>query len=410
MTDDHQIAHIQKSFFSSARNRLALYSLLFLLIYSTFVVALLLTDSQSESKSKSPIGIDFAVYYTTGQMVISGDIDHIYDVPRHHAVLEKVLGRETPFLLSWVYPPTYLLAIVPFSFLPFYVALILWNLTTLLLAGWAIYLLVPGKRNLSLLIFGFPGVLMNLRWGQNGFLNTALLGFGLYFSEKSALLSGLMFGLLTYKPQIALFPLLILLITKKWRIFAWSIFFSLLTALISCLIFGIESWVQFVQSFSHSTAVLLEEKWRNFTAIQPSLYTVFRMNGLGEKTSYLILGLIGVVFLLITWWTFRQNNRLSLRGSVFVLGIFLTMPYYIQYDLMILSIPLILLSYDCLENGYHVVELFILFALWMMPLINWPIVYFTGVQISPIVLLIVMAMTILRVKQSQKDHSHFNAH
>ena len=84
------------------------------------------------------------------------------------------------------------------------------------------------------------------------------------------------------------------------------------------------------------------------------------------------------------------------------------MPYYIQYDLMILCIPLILLAYDCLENGYHVVELFILFALWMMPLINWPIVYFTGVQISPFVLLIVMAMTILRVKQSQKDHSHLN--
>lgn len=181
-----------------AENRFAIYSLVFLCLYIFIFVNAIMTDITSSIKLESPFGIDFAVYYTTGKMVTAGNIENIYNVPVHHAALEGLLQREIPFLLSWVYPPTFLLVILPFSILPYYVGLAFWQITTFLLALWAVYLLIPKYKNLAFLFCGFPGVLMNFRWGQNGFLNTSLLAFGLYFLERSPVFSGLMFGLLAY--------------------------------------------------------------------------------------------------------------------------------------------------------------------------------------------------------------------
>lgn len=386
-----------------AENRFAIYSLVFLCLYIFIFVNAIMTDITSSIKLESPFGIDFAVYYTTGKMVTAGNIENIYNVPVHHAALEGLLQREIPFLLSWVYPPTFLLVILPFSILPYYVGLAFWQITTFLLALWAVYLLIPKYKNLAFLFCGFPGVLMNFRWGQNGFLNTSLLAFGLYFLERSPVFSGLMFGLLAYKPQIAFFPIIVLLMNKKWRVLMWTIFFAVLSSLVSAIIFGFDIWAIFLRSFSNSTTALLDTIWEKVSAIEPTFYSVFRLAGISKNTSYILQGIVMILALTIVFWIFRKTERVSLKGSSLILGIFISSPYYVQYDLVILSIPLILLFYDLLEHGCRRHELALLSLLWILPLVNWPLVAFTGIQISPFVLVVILAMVYMRVLNDKRS-------
>jgi len=66
-------------------------------------------------------------------------------------------------------------------------------------------------------------------------------------------------------------------------------------------------------------------------------------------------------------------------------------------------IPLVLLAYDFARNGFKLSELIILEMLFLMPLINMRLVYATGVQICPVVLIIVLLMTIERARTGHKE-------
>ena len=82
---------------SKLEHRLALYSCILLFCYVSVFSYCLVREFAGQSRIASPIGVDFGVYYTTGRMVLFGDIDKIYNVPIHHAALEANLNRTLPF-------------------------------------------------------------------------------------------------------------------------------------------------------------------------------------------------------------------------------------------------------------------------------------------------------------------------
>jgi len=384
---------------SKLENRLAVYSCIFLLAFVLVFSFNLVTEIAGTNTIASPYGVDFGVYYTAGRMVLAGDTHNLYNEAVHHAALEENLNRTLPFYLPWLYPPTFLLVIVPISLLSYPVALVLWLTVTLGLAVFAVYLLVPKHKSLALLACGFPGVIMNLRWGQNGFLNTALIGFGLYFLEGNPVLAGLMFGLLTYKPQLAFFSLLLLFVTKKWKVLLWAIVFTLGGAIVSGFAFGFDSWVNFVQSLTNTTSGLLDQNWKALAVIQPSLFITLRLAGIKDSINYIILGVIGIIVTLAARWVWKHTDRLALKGTVLVLGTLLVIPYFLQYDMMILSIPLTLLIYDYIEYGCNPVESAFLLLLWVLPILDWTLVIPTHVHVCPFILMALMGIVMLRIKR-----------
>lgn len=377
--------------------RLSIYSVFVLFGYLSIFGYSLAIDSQSEIKNPAPIGIDFAVYYTAGSMVLNGQVGDIYDYGVFHTELEETLGREIPQLLGWIYPPLFLLLIVPFALLPYSTALILWILITLSLAILVGRAILPTNKSLALLMCGFPGVLMNLRWGQNGFLNTALIGLGIHLIDSTPLLSGFMFGLLTYKPQMAFFPLLLLFLTRKWKVLIWAASFSILNIIASAALFHTSTWINYLNAFFQSLSMQLVTMWVEISAVQPSIYSFLNLLGVENNIIKTVLLVIGIITTVICVWVWQNTDRFTLKGTVIVLGILITMPYYMQYDLMILSLPLILMTYDFFLYGSKPYEIACLVLLWLMPLMNWPIVMYTGIQICPIILIMVLIMTVLRV-------------
>lgn len=190
--------------------------------------------------------------------------------------------------------------------------------------------------------------------------------------KERPILSGLMFGLLTYKPQLAIFPFLLLLVTGERKVLLWSVIFTLLT------------------SVCKETA-----------AIQPTLYKLLRLmsvDGIALRSILLLVGIIAT-FIVIRIW--KLSERMNLSGAVIVLSIFMFIPYFVEYDLILLSILFVLLSHDLIVHGYKKYEFITCICLWIIPLINMLLVMKTRIQISPFIAAI---MLVLVLRRAWQDH------
>ena len=176
-------------------------------------------------------------------------------------------------------------------------------------------------------------------------------------------------------------------------------FFALLTVLISVIVLGTDVWFAFLNHFFNKTSALLTTIWIKTAGIQPTLYTTLRLFGINGIFLKLLITLVGIAVTIIIMMIWKKTNRLSLRGSGMILGIFVFMPYFIQYDLMLLSIPLVLLTYDFIENRCCLYEMVALASLWLMPLFNMIIVNLTCFQISPFITMAVLVLILYRAKK-----------
>lgn len=347
------------------------------------------------------LGIDYATYYTTGRMVIDGSIGQIYVMESHHAVLESLFGS-VPYLLEWFYPPTFLISIVPLSFLPFDVSLVVWLVASFALAAVAVYFLTGKKKLAPLCLLAFPGTFLNIRWGQNGFLTAALFGFGVYFVESNPMLAGLMFGLLTFKPQMAIFPFIILFFTRKWKALGWSAAFAAAFAVLSGLIFGFQTWVDFFSTALYNSQ-LLGSTWEATNWGIPTLSTALRV--LGLKGWGLTLALTAVaafaIYCCVRVW--KQTQSYSLRLMALVLCLFLSFPYVSLYDFAILGVPFTLLFFESVKKAKPFFSPIALVLLWALPFFCVLIFMQFHIQICPFVLMGYMIAVVQKANQDAND-------
>jgi len=385
------------------KKKIVVYSIMIFAIYVLMYFFFLFSNVLDNGTGLSEFGIDFADYYTAGHMAISGELDNVYSVPAHRASMEQLLGVVVPFTLPWRYPPVFLLAIIPFSLLPFKISMVLWLGVTLALAAVAIYRMLPEKRWLGALALGFPGVFMNFRWGQNGFLSAAILAAGVGALETNPVFGGAMLGLLIYKPQFAVFPFLILLLTKRWKALLAGIGSALVISLVSLALFGAEQWVEFFRSLFVSSSNLMADESAIIAAIQVSVYNAMLVLTESPLVSILTQGLCSIGTIIAVCWIFRKSSRFALKGAALVLGIPLAIPYFMQYDLMILAVPLVLLAYEYSQFGFRKNELLFTTLIWFLPVVSWPLMRFTAIQICPLVLVFQLIVIILRVKREKEE-------
>ena len=73
------------------------------------------------------LGRDFAGFWAAGRLAASGDLAAAYDT----AAITRVLGvaQHVAIIQPFVYPPTALVALVPFGLLPYPIALVAWTIT-----------------------------------------------------------------------------------------------------------------------------------------------------------------------------------------------------------------------------------------------------------------------------------------
>ena len=147
------------------------------------------------------------------------------------------------------YPPTYLFFTYPLGLMPYVAAFAAWTIVTLLLYLAAIYLIVPRPIAILVALSPFP-VFFNFFLGQNGFLLAGLIGLSLALMERRPQLSGVLFGLLTVKPQLGIVFPFALLVSRKWRVVISAVAMSVVLIIASAVIFGYQGWPSFIRALA----------------------------------------------------------------------------------------------------------------------------------------------------------------
>lgn len=368
------------------------------LIYIVIAISIIGIAGSCFLISQAQFGVDYACFYTTGKMVSGGEIAQIYNLRAHHAALEEMLGS-VDFFLEWVYPPSFLLIVAPLSYLPYPGSLAVWLFISFIPAALAVYLLAGRNKLALLLLFMYPGSFLNIRWGQNGFLTAGLVAFGVYFVETNPLLAGLAFGLLTFKPQMAVIPFFLLLVLKKWKVLGWSFVFALALAALSALVFGVQTWVDFFTTSFYNAAILGDCTEGAIWGI-PTFSTTLRCIGISGWMYYALLLLVATAAIFSCVRVWKQTQHTTLRLLSLVLCVFLSLPYVSLYDFAILGIPITLLFLEWRKNLGASFHPLMLGLLWLLPLISLIVFLLIKIQICPFLMMAYM-LAIVRKAETQ---------
>lgn len=325
-----------------------------------------------------PIGTDFANVYAAGTYVLEGRAEAPFDPALHHARQKEIFGAGTPFY-GWHYPPLFLFIAAALALLPYGVALAAWLSITFLLYLVSIRAILafrePGARAAEqptdglwlLFAVAFPAVLVNAGHGQNGFLTAALIGGGLLLLDRRPSVAGILFGLLSYKPQFGLMIPLVLIATRRWRAFGFAALSVTVLAAASTLAFGAKVWSAFLASTEFSRVVVLEAGDTGWHKIQ-SVFSWVRMWGGSVDLAYALHGTIVITLavLLIRLW--RSDRPYPLKAGALIVASVLSTPYALDYDMMALAPALAFLVLDGYQRGFAPWQKTALAALWMAPI------------------------------------------
>lgn len=195
--------------------RIRVYPLLYLVILLAVTLGAFLFRQGVLDPSGKFLGTDFISFWSASHLLWEGRPEAAYDLAVLKTVPESFFHVKGP-VYAWMYPPMAFLVIAPLAALPYLPALGAWMGLTFIGYLTAIWRYLPDRRAL-LAMLTFPPVFINLGHGQNAFLSTALLGWGLFLLPSRPWLAGALLGLLIYKPHLGLLLPVALLASGNWR-------------------------------------------------------------------------------------------------------------------------------------------------------------------------------------------------
>jgi hypothetical protein len=380
------------------RSRLRVYPWILLGAYLLAAALYIGTSHGLIDGNGKPLGPDFVDVYAASQMAHAGEPAAIYDWARHRAAEQAVFGgRNIPYY-GWHYPPFFLLIALPLAALPYGWSLLVYLAATF--AGYAatLWRIVKPDRNALLLAVAFPGVFANAIHGQNGFLTVALLGAGLLLMEERPWIAGVALGLLVYKPQFAGVALLMPLATGRWRVLGGAAITIAVSAFATVALFGVGMWQAFFASTTLTRTIVLEQGSTGWERIQ-SVFSAVRMLGGGIGVAYAVQGVVALAAVAASIWAWRKELPFELRAAILCLATTLVTPYLLDYDLVLLALPIAWLALDGRAHGFLPWEKTVLFALWLLPLVSRAVGSAIHVPLGAPVLMLGFAMAVRRAYQ-----------
>lgn len=311
-----------------------------LLLYDAIVaIKLLLEGSQPPFR-------DFFGLWSFGRFA-AADALHVYDASPMWAFQHAI----DPAFSGWypyTYPPHALLLFVPLGLLPIAVAYAAFMVGTF--AAYLAATLGKAWRSIAgLAMLAAPTTLVCVVAGQNGFLSAALLVGGLRYAEKRPVLAGILFALLTYKPQFGLLVPVVLIAAGLWRVVLATIVATILLVIASSLAFGWSMWTIWL--------TVIPGYWQTLHGYAPaidriivSMVAPMHLVGAPALAGALAQGIVAVAVLIVVWRLSRHG--LTERAiSAALIGTMLVTPYALCYDLPMVTSALVLEALCRQRNG-----------------------------------------------------------
>ncbi len=372
------------------------------------------------------VGLDFVSFYTAGSAVREGRAGDLYKldaVRRFQAVLEEregiAIGKH---YAPWWNPPFYALLFVPLAGMSFHLALWVWLIGNVVCggiacwllcrmlpegAGWKLRGLVPVLMALSM------PFMQNMTHGQNSCTSLLILtGVVWFWRAGRAWPAGMVAGLLFYKPQLAVVVVGMMVLDLGWRAAAGVVVTGAGLLVVSLVVLPgamgdflsvVPDNLHFVQEqsvYPWARHVTFKGFWRVLLqgeAVGPTRMGVNVLSVLG-------MGMVGTT-LLKAVLTRRGIGLSALRRDRVIAATIaatpLLMPFYFDYDLLLLAIPAVLLAREIIvEPQINMADriLIALFAtLYGWLLINPDVAEQTRVNLAVVLLAGVAGLLIRRV-------------
>jgi hypothetical protein len=338
---------------------------------------------------------DFCHYWVAGRLAMAGEPAAVYDFFRLQAFGQAVGGIHVG--IPWFNTPIFLMLVLPFSLIPYHAALFLWILITF--SGYLIIirLLAPAPQ-FTWLALAFPSALLNINYGQNGFLSVIFLGGGLALLDRFPMAAGIFFGLMTYKPQLALLIPIALVAGRRWKPLVAMLVTSGALMGASALLFGINVWGVFFQKIMLMLGALKGGQIATNISLpfwkMPTVLSAVESLGAGFITAAVFQVIIGLAAIAIVSWVWHSKASPAIRSATLVLGTFLVTPYAFVYDNILIATALACLGWEAYRKGWLPGEKVGLAFAWIAPI--YLSFYYCRLLIVPIALLFIMAIRRLR--------------
>jgi alpha-1,2-mannosyltransferase len=386
------------------KERVTVYPRIFVMLYVVAIILVLALSHDMIDPTGKNIGTDFMDVWAAGKLALSGKPAAAYDYQQHLDVQKAALPWphttadrkpfEVPFY-AWHYPPVFLMIASLLALLPYGWALALWMMATMPVYLAAIRAIMPG-REAMMAALAFPGVFVTLGHGQNGFLTAGLFGGGLVLLDKRPYLAGILFGLMAYKPQLGVLIPLALLAGGYWRtIFAAALTVAM-TVAASYLLFGMETWQAFVDSFKLTRGIILEQGNTGWEKIQ-SIFSAVRMLGGSIELAYVAQAIFALAAAAVVISAWRRKPGIELMGAVLVTASLMVTPYVLDYDLVLLALPIAWLAALGLRNGFLPWEKFTLLTVFLLPLLSRMMGQYLHLPVAPLVMAALLWIVMRRV-------------
>ncbi|MGD9921952.1 MAG: glycosyltransferase family 87 protein [Pseudorhodoplanes sp.] len=308
------------------------------------------------------LGRDFVNAWLGAKLALSGNPAPYFEFGAYQALLQKNFGADYPIHI-WSYPPHLLLLTWPLGLMPYVTAYVVYCVFGLIL-----YVAVASEgsrrpEHLLLLIIA-PAVTVNIWCGQNGFIIAALLVGGLTQLDRRPVLSGILFGLLSIKPQLGLLLPLMLVLTGRWRTVVAATATIAILLVATALVFGGEVWTAYIRDAMPIQRRHTFEGVQNFMLHMPTAFMNAKIAGLPMAACIAIQSVVSAATVAAVVWTFWRRRDPALSMALFVTAIFTVTPYAFNYDMVVFGWIVVKLM-DRADNDP--LEYALMLAVWATP-------------------------------------------
>ena len=361
-------------------------------LYEWALFATTFTHPGSIGPNYNTPGTDWMVFYTAAHSYWQGHLAILADGGRFTALLNQSFSHLLTQPLSyrpWIAPPSLLLVLLPFGLLGFAASYALFQLAS---AGALLVSLRVGASDpksawaIGLAAILCPAAALSAVDGQTGFFIAALLIGGFRLMEKRPVTAGLLFGLLTVKPQYFVLVPIALIAARQWKALLATFVAALALTAASALLFGFEPWLLWFHKVLAGDPQWIAHGrlWGN--SIYASAVTLGATNGFASalQAAGLLAGAAAI------YAGFRRIREGELKCALLLATAFLVAPHSGPYEAMLPVVAGAL----WLKHAKPPVEMWrwlIVLAIWLIPLVSPPAIIAPG-RFAPLLL---MALTAL---------------
>ena len=188
-----------------------------------------------------------------------------------------------------------------------------------------------------------------------------------------------------------------LLLARRWRSLAWAVATAVLFCVASLLAFGPAAWQRFADNTDLARQTL--ENGLVSYAKMASTFAAIRLLGGSVDIAFAAQAAVSVTVLVILLAIVRHRPGAAVEGAAMALGGCMLTPFLLDYDLMLLIVPLAWIATQADRSASLPWEKLVGVMAFMLPLLTRLVAEHVGLPVAPVLMFALLACFVRRARR-----------